>query len=185
MVTAAEMLVHCVHAFAIPVISGAMHLHRVKTPMSVLLAPMSVCHQLNAWTHLGLTVANVLPLLDGPLMAEHVLILMSVNTQTCATHRLHATTTLEDLNAVVIQDGGDKGNILYVMTLMSARKELTGNVDLLYWDFLSGWVRDCRYNVTNLSRTNPRYLSNQSLLSHFQNDQNGSQHDFLYHISSR
>ena len=71
-------------------------------------------------------------------MAEHVLILMSVYTQTCATHRLHATTTLEDLNAVVIQDGGDKGNILYVMTLMSARKELTGNVDLLYWDFLSG-----------------------------------------------
>lgn len=48
MVTAAEMLVHCVHAFAISVISGAMLLHRVKTPVSVLLAPMSVCHQLNA-----------------------------------------------------------------------------------------------------------------------------------------
>ena len=69
-------------------------------------------------------------------MAERVLILMSVNTQTCATHRRHATTILEDLIAVVIKDGGDKGNILYVLTLMSARKELTGNV--LYWDFLSG-----------------------------------------------
>ena len=102
MVTATEMLVHYVHAFAISVISGAMFLHRVKTPVSVLLAPMSVFHQPNAWTRLGLTVANVLPLLDGPLMAERVLILMSVNTQTCATHRLHATTTLEDLNAVVI-----------------------------------------------------------------------------------
>ena len=62
-------------------------------------------------------------------MAERVLILMSVNTQTCATHRRHATTTLEDLIAVVILDGGDKGNILCVLTLMSARKELTGNVD--------------------------------------------------------
>lgn len=102
MVTAAEMLVHCVHVFAIPVISGAMLLHRVKTPMSVLLAPMSVYHQPIASTRVGLTVANVLPLLDGPLMAERVLILMSVNTQTCATHRLHATTTLEDLIAVVI-----------------------------------------------------------------------------------
>ena len=48
MVTAAEMLVHHVHAFAILVISGAMLLHRVKTPVSVLLAPMSVCHQPNA-----------------------------------------------------------------------------------------------------------------------------------------
>ena len=102
MLTAAEMLVHYVHAFAISVISGAVLLHRVKTPMSVLLAPTSVCHQPNAWTHLGRTVANVLPLLDGPLMAERVLILMSVNTQTCATHRRHATTILEDLIAVVI-----------------------------------------------------------------------------------
>ena len=48
MVTATEMLVHYVHAFAISVISGAMLLHRVKTPMSVLLAPMSVYHQPNA-----------------------------------------------------------------------------------------------------------------------------------------
>ena len=48
MVTAAEMLVHCVHAFAISVISGAMLLHRVKTPMSVLLVPMIVFHQPNA-----------------------------------------------------------------------------------------------------------------------------------------
>ena len=102
MVTATEMLVHYVHAFVISVISGAMLLHLVKTPMSVLLAPMSVYHQPNARTHLGRTVANVLPLLDGPLMAERVLILMSVNTQTCATHRRHATTTLEDLTAVVI-----------------------------------------------------------------------------------
>ena len=62
-------------------------------------------------------------------MAERVLILMSVNTETCATHRLHATTTLEDLIAVVIKDGGDKGNVLSVLTLMSARKGLTGNVD--------------------------------------------------------
>ena len=69
-------------------------------------------------------------------MAERVLILMSVNTQTCATHRRHATTTLEGLTAVVIWDGGDKGNILCVLTLMSARKKLTGSV--LYWDFLSG-----------------------------------------------
>ena len=47
-VTATEMLVHYAHAFAISVISGAMLRHRVKTPMSVLLAPMSVYHQPNA-----------------------------------------------------------------------------------------------------------------------------------------
>ena len=134
-VTAAEMKVHYVHAFVIPVISGAMDLHRVKTLTSVLAVPMSVCHQPNASTHQGLTAANVLPLLDGPLMVNRVLILTSVNTQTCATRRPRASTTLEDLNAVVILDGVDKGNILYVLTLMSARKELIGNVHLLYWDF--------------------------------------------------
>lgn len=64
--------------------------------------------------HQGPIDASVLPLWDGPLMANLAKILTNVSSQMCATHKLRASITLEDLNAVVTWDGEGKGSILYV-----------------------------------------------------------------------
>jgi len=47
-------------------------------------------------------------------MANLAKILTNVSSQMCATHKLLASITQEDLNAVVTWDGEDKGSILYV-----------------------------------------------------------------------
>ena len=101
MAPATETQVHCVHAFATRDISGTMPPPLVKTQMSVFLAPMTVCHQPDASTFQGLISASVHPLLGGPLMEDLATIQTSVNSQMCATHKLRASITQEDLNAVV------------------------------------------------------------------------------------
>lgn len=61
-------------------------------------------------------------------MADLATILTSASTQMCVTHKLRALTSLEDLTAVVMLDGEDRGHILYVPILMNVQKELIGNV---------------------------------------------------------
>ena len=101
MATAVETRVHCIHVFATRDISGTMPLPLVKTQMSAFLVSMTVCHQPDASTFQGRIAASVHPLLGGPLMADLAMIQTSVNSQMCATHKLRASITQEDLNAVV------------------------------------------------------------------------------------